>query len=78
MVSTCLYKPTQIMIKKQSFTLFEVLISLVILGIVVSSISKIYTKNDTTKIYYQLQDMENEFVTTNKVTSTPDIKIKSY
>ena len=64
--------------KKNSFTIFEVLVSLVILSIVVSNISKLYSQKDTSKTYYELQNMENEFISTNKVSSTQNIKIKSY
>ena len=63
---------------KKSFTLFEVLVSLVILSVVISGVSKLYTKKETTETYYELQNMENEFIATKKVTSTQTIKIKSY
>jgi len=66
------------MINKNSFTLFEVLISLIILSVVIANISKIYTNKNTTKVYYELQNMENEFISTNHVTNTNNIKIKTY
>ncbi len=66
------------MINKKSFTLFEVLVSLVILSVVISGVAKLYTKKETVTTYYELQNMENEFVSTGKVTNTTQIKIKSY
>jgi type II secretory pathway component PulJ len=65
-------------LSKKSFTLFEVLLSLIILSIVVSGISRLYIDNDITENYYTLQKMENEFVTTGEVTNTTNIKITNY
>jgi len=61
-------------LNKNSFTLFEVIISLIILSIVISSVVKLYTKNNSVKIYYNLEKMENEYITTKKVTNSDNIK----
>ena len=65
-------------IYKNSFTLFEVLVSLIVLSIVISSISKLTIDNDTTEIYYELQTLENSFISSGVVNQTENIKIVSY
>jgi prepilin-type N-terminal cleavage/methylation domain-containing protein len=63
-------------ISKRAFTLFEVLISLVILGIVLSSISKLFIKNDSIKTYYELQDIENNYIENKTIQNSENIKFK--
>ncbi|MEA2049511.1 MAG: prepilin-type N-terminal cleavage/methylation domain-containing protein [Campylobacterota bacterium] len=59
---------------KNSFTILEVLVSLIILSLVVVSTIKLYENNNTNSaIYYQLQNQENEFITTHKVTNSENI-----
>lgn len=61
---------------KKGFTLFEVLISLVILGVVLASVSKIFVKDDTLEIYYELQKIENKYRETKIVQDSENIKFK--
>ena len=46
---------------KKSFTLFEVLVSLIILGVVLTLVLKIFNSNDNIKVYYELQTIENNY-----------------
>ncbi|MCD4758474.1 MAG: prepilin-type N-terminal cleavage/methylation domain-containing protein [Arcobacteraceae bacterium] len=61
---------------KKGFTLFEVLISLVILGVVLASVSKIFVKNDDIKTYYELQKIENNYIETKTIQNSEKIKFK--
>lgn len=63
-------------ISKKGFTLFEVLISLVILGVVLTSVSKIFVKNDDIEIYYELQKIENTYIETKTIQNSENIKLK--
>ena len=65
-------------IYKNSFTLFEVLVSLMVLSIVISSVSKLNINSNTIKIYYDLQALENDFISSGVINQTEDIKIVSY
>lgn len=56
--------------------LFEVVVSLFILSIVFISISKIFIKDSNLDIYKTLQNMQNEFIISGKVTNTDEIKLK--
>ena len=62
--------------KKKAFTLFEVLVSLIILSVMMISVTKIYTKNDTIQRYYELQNIENNYIETKTVFNTQNIKLK--
>jgi hypothetical protein len=64
--------------KKKSYTIFEVIISLIIFSIVLSSMQKLFIDNNTIPIYYELQNLENEFILTNKVHDTKDIKFQQH
>jgi len=66
------------MIKKNSFTLFEILISLVIFAIVLSGVQKLFVDNNSVAIYYELQDLENEFILGNQLKDTDNIKLQQY
>jgi len=63
-------------LKKKAFTLFEVLVSLIILSVMMISVTKIYTKNDTIQRYYELQNIENNYIETKTVFNTQNIKLK--
>lgn len=63
-------------ISKKGFTLFEVLISLVILGVVLTSVSKIFVNNDDIEIYYELQKIENTYIETKTIQNSENIKLK--
>ncbi len=63
-------------ISKKGFTLFEVLISLVILGVILTSVSKIFVKNDDIKTYYELQKIENNYIETKTIENSENIKFK--
>jgi prepilin-type N-terminal cleavage/methylation domain-containing protein len=63
-------------ISKKGFTLFEVLISLVILGVVLASVSKLFVKNDDIKTYYELQQIENNYIETKTIQNSENIKFK--
>lgn len=60
--------------KKNSFTLFEVLISLVIFSVVISSLQNIFIVHDDYEIYNQLQQYENEFEKSGSVPQSDKIK----
>ncbi len=64
-------------ISKKGFTLFEVLISLVILGVVLASVSKLFVKNDDIEIYYELQKIENNYIETKTIQNSENIKFQS-
>ena len=64
------------MIKKNSFTLFEILISLVILAIVLSGIQKLFVNNNSISVYYELQKLENDFVSDEIIGETDNIKFQ--
>lgn len=58
---------------KKSFTIFEILVSMVVLALVFSIIIKLFTTNDTVETYYQLQEMENQYNETRSINSTNKI-----
>ncbi|MEA3497985.1 MAG: prepilin-type N-terminal cleavage/methylation domain-containing protein [Campylobacterota bacterium] len=60
---------------KNSFTLFEVLISFVILSVVISGISKLFSGNDTNNNYYKLQKIENNYIENNTIINSDNIKL---
>ena len=62
---------------KKAFTLFEVLISLVILGVVLASVSKLFVKNNDVEIYYELQKIENNYLETKTIQNSENIKFQS-
>jgi len=49
---------------KKAFTLFEVLISLVILSVMMLLLLKFFTKDDYVQKYYELQKIENNYTQT--------------
>ncbi len=59
---------------KSAFTMFEVIISLVILSIVLSSILKLFTTQNNTKIYIELHHHQNNFTSTGKISDSENIK----
>ena len=61
----------------KAFTLLEVLISLVILGVVLASVSKLFVKNNDTEIYYELQKIENNYIETKTIQNSQNIKFQS-
>jgi len=63
-------------LKTKAFTLFEVLVSLVILSAMLLSLTKIYTNDDTIERYYELQNIENTYIETNTITNTENIILK--
>jgi len=62
---------------RKGFTLFEVLVSLIILSIVLVSISKLLIENDNLNIYQQLQKDENSFILNGLVSDSRSIKYSS-
>lgn len=61
----------------KGFTLFEVLVSLVILGVTISGISRLFYTNDNASLYYDLQTIENDFISLDKITETSSIKFNT-
>ena len=61
----------------KAFTLFEVLVSLVILAVMMISFTKLYKNDGTVKTYYELQNIENTYIETNTILMSEDIKIKT-
>ncbi|MEA2019267.1 MAG: prepilin-type N-terminal cleavage/methylation domain-containing protein [Campylobacterota bacterium] len=67
-----------IMNKKNSFTLFEILISLVIFAIVLSGVQKLFVDDNAISIYYELQELENDFTSTKTIGETSNIKFQQH
>ena len=63
--------------QSRGFTLFEVLVSLVILSVLILSLTKLYTNDDTIQTYYELQSIENSYIETHTITNTENIKDKN-
>ena len=62
---------------KNSFTLFELLISIILLSITLSVLIKIeFTSNTNLQNYNTLLQLENKFITTGKINSKNNIKFK--
>ena len=40
------------------------------------SVTKIYTKDDTIQRYYELQNIENNYIETKTISNTQNIKLK--
>ena len=62
-------------LRSRAFTLFEVLISLVILSVVIFSLTKLYTKDNSIERYYELQSIENKYIETKTIQSSENIKL---
>jgi len=60
---------------RRGFTLFEVLVSLVILSVIMLSLTKLYREDNSLKIYYELQSIENSYIETQTITNTQNIKL---
>jgi len=63
--------------KSRSFTLFEVLVSLVILSVLIISLTKLYTQDDNIQTYYELQDTENKYIESSILITTKNIKLNN-
>jgi len=63
-------------VRSRAFTLFEVLVSLVILSVMMLSLTKLYKEDDSIQIYYQLQSIENSYIETDTIINTENIKLK--
>jgi len=63
--------------KSRSFTLFEVLVSLVILSVLILSLTKLYTQDDNIQTYYELQDTENKYIESSILITTKNIKLNN-
>ncbi len=62
--------------EKNAFTLFEVILSLFILSVTLTSVSKIFVQSDSYEIYNKLVVMENSFTKNKTVENTGDIVFK--
>lgn len=62
---------------KKGFTLFEVIISLVIFSIVLMSLLRLNQNENNLQTYYKLQALENEYIQTGSVESTQSIKLQN-
>ena len=63
--------------KKKGFTLFEVLVSLIILGVILLSIMKFYTQNKEIEIYSELQTIENIYTEHKTISNTQNVILNS-
>ncbi len=61
---------------KKSFTLFEVLISLIILAVALSIIVKIFTSNNHIETYNNLQNIENNYMESGVVGQSEEIQFQ--
>lgn len=59
---------------KKSFTLFEILISLLVLVIIFSISLKLFTSDDNIETYYKLQSIENQYIKNGVVEESERIK----
>lgn len=62
--------------KKKAFTLFEVIIALVIFSVVLISLIRLNHEENHLKIYYELQTLENKYIETGVVESTEHIQLR--
>ena len=62
---------------KKSFTLFEVLVSLVVLAVVFTIVLKLFVCNDDIDTYYELQSIENQYNESATIKQSEKIKIES-
>ena len=69
-------KDKRLKLKSKAFTLFEVLVSLVILSVMILSLTKLYTRDDSIQTYYELQSIENSYIETGATADTENIKLK--
>jgi len=61
---------------KKSFTLFEVLVSLIILGIVLSLVLKIFNRDNNIETYYKLQSIENQYFESGVIEQSEQIQFQ--
>lgn len=61
---------------KDSFTLFEVVISLIILSVVLISLLRLNHKEDYLKTYSQLQKFENSYIESGIIQNDEKIKLE--
>ena len=60
----------------KAFTLFEVLVSLIILSMTISGVTKLLKDSNDIEIYYELIDAQNSFNEFGIVNDTKNIKFK--
>jgi prepilin-type N-terminal cleavage/methylation domain-containing protein len=63
--------------QSRGFTLFEVLVSLVILSVMMLTLTKLYKQDDSLKIYYELQNIENNYIENKIILNSENIKFKN-
>jgi len=63
--------------KSKGFTIFEVLVSLVILSVLMLSLINLYTQDDQIQTYYELQDAENKYIESSILITTKNINLKT-
>jgi prepilin-type N-terminal cleavage/methylation domain-containing protein len=63
-------------IYKKGFTLFEVIISFVILSVVLISLIRLNHNENYLQVYYKLQFLENKYVESGMIESSETIKLK--
>ena len=63
--------------KSPSFTLFEILVSLVILSVLMITLTKLYKGDDTIKTYYELQNIENNYIENKTILNSENIKFRN-
>jgi prepilin-type N-terminal cleavage/methylation domain-containing protein len=59
---------------KPSFTLFEVLVSLVILSITIGGVTKLFKTSSDIGVYYELIKAQNNFTEFDNISETQNIK----
>lgn len=67
----------KLIFKKKGFTLFEVLVSLIIFGVILLSIMRFYTKNNDIEIYSELQTVENIYTEHKTISNTQNVILNS-
>jgi len=63
---------------KKSFSLLETLVSLIILSIIISGFSHLFTVNMSYQTYKDLQEIENKFYFDGNVTDIKNIKFAKH
>lgn len=61
---------------KKGFSLFELIVSLVIISIAIASLSGLFVKDEKHKTYYMLQNIENDFHKTGNISNIENIKFQ--
>lgn len=63
---------------KKAFTLFEVIVSLVVLSVALLMVSKLFVQTNHIEIYTQLQEAQNDYYENGVIYKSDTIKFQSH